>query len=68
MTTGFIGLFLFGSKVKDNVLENITNEGSTASVHIIMVLYCVLLICHIPYINFVGKEGILIMVDEFMTG
>jgi len=63
---GFLAVYLFGSSVSDNVLDNIDGETSVVS-FIIRFSFMILLACHIPYVFFLGKEGGCIVVDEVMT-
>jgi hypothetical protein len=63
---------MYGSKIKDSLLSNIgdfkdpvTNK-SYWEVYMMQVLFILILICHIPYIFYSGKESLLIIIDEIM--
>lgn len=64
-----ISLIMFGSDIHSSVLINIgdekMNQGRTFwEGCVIQCSFCIVLICHIPFIFFSGKEGLLIMIDE----
>ena len=66
---GTICVFMFGGETKPSVLLNIGKEFETQGHHfweayVTQVSFAVLLICHIPFIFYSGKEGLLIIVDE----
>lgn len=60
---GIIGLLMFGSSVKENVLHNVGLENGVGS-QVILFIFMIVLICHCPYISFSHKEAILVMFDE----
>lgn len=66
MSCGILGVYLFGSVISDNVLENIDGETTVVS-FIIRFSFLIVLACHVPYVFFLGKEGACIVVDELMT-
>ena len=67
-------VLLFGAEVKTstNVLNNVSkeskNHNNTSSgkieAFIMRILFVIVLIAHIPFVFFSGKEALLIMVDE----
>lgn len=63
---GIFGVYLFGSILNENVLENIDGETTLVS-YIIRFSFLIVLACHVPYVFFLGKEGACIVVDEVMT-
>lgn len=63
---GILAVYLFGSGIQDNVLDNIAGETTVVS-YIIRFSFLILLACHIPYVFFLGKEGGCIIIDELMT-
>ena len=61
-----IGVMTFGSHIGDNMMHSISNEGThVITAHLMMFTFLIVLVCHMPYINFVGKESILILIDEY---
>ena len=69
VTVGVICVFMFGEAIRPSVLYNIGEErevqGKTYwEAYVLQVSFCIVLICHIPFIFFSGKEGMLIMIDE----
>mmetsp|Transcript_12460 Transcript_12460/g.17227 ORF Transcript_12460/g.17227 Transcript_12460/m.17227 type:complete len:165 (+) Transcript_12460:814-1308(+) len=63
---GILSLYMFGSNIEANVLHNVDEESNTSS-YIIRFTFLVVLACHIPYIFFFGKEGLLIFIDECLN-
>lgn len=69
VAVAIISLFMFGSAIEKSVLKNIGEEQEVQGMtfwegYVLQVSFCVVLICHIPFIFFAGKEGLLIMIDE----
>ena len=58
-----LSIYMFGSTVNENVLNNVVEMKSLAS-FIIRISFLIVLACHIPYVYFSGKESLLIMIDE----
>jgi len=64
----FIGLYMFGSAVETSILTNIADQCAgedcpTTSI-VLRFIFMIVLACHIPFIFFSGKEGMLIVIDE----
>ena len=60
---------MFGPTLESSVLLNVGNvrkpDGSAFwEAYIIQVAFMLVLMCHIPFIFFSGKEAILIVIDE----
>lgn len=65
-----ISVAMFGSQVSSVVLDDIglatNNKGKPYwEGYITQVSFIILLSCHIPFIFFAGKEGLLIIIDEY---
>ena len=60
---GILSIFVFGSGISSNLLNNVNSESSVTS-YIIRISFMIVLACHIPYIFYFTKESLLIMVDE----
>lgn len=61
--------FMFGATVNTDVLTNIAEPNPTTGLsywesQVTQFAFVVVLICHIPFIFFSGKEGLLIFIDE----
>ena len=64
-----ISIYMFGSGVHSSILEDVGGEctdGGDCPVESIVLrfLFLIVIACHIPFIFFSGKEGVLIIVDE----
>ena len=68
--TGYTTLFLFGNPMAShqNFMNSVNNEyiidPSHWETYIIRVMFITLIVCHIPFYFFNGKEALLIIVDE----
>jgi len=72
---GIISLFMFGSSISPSILTDVADEcipnledpGSFncpwESI-VLRIMFLIVLACHIPFIFFSGKEGLLIVIDE----
>lgn len=63
LTVGILTLYVFGTDVHTSFMDNIALQVSLSS-YIIRFTFIVVLICHIPYVFFSGKESVLICIDE----
>ena len=68
-SVGIICVFMFGGEIKASVLLNIGEEAQVQGrkfweAYVLQVSFAIVLICHIPFIFYSGKEGLLIMIDE----
>lgn len=67
-TVGLICLFMFGTETESSVLLNVgtyhPNGVTFWQAYVTQVSFMIVLMCHIPFIFYAGKEGLLIIIDE----
>ena len=68
-STGIICCLMFGPDLESSVLLNVgklrkPNGSAYWEAYIIQISFMLVLMCHIPFIFFSGKEAILIVIDE----
>ena len=67
---GILGVFMFGHKVQPSVLDSVGAECAAVGsqcpweAYVLRLLFLTVLACHIPFVFFSGKEGVLIVIDE----
>ena len=66
VATGFTGVLLFGASTKSDLLLNMGEKAGGLSIFI-RVIYCLILLFHLPYIFFALKEFILVMYEEIAS-
>jgi len=64
VTTGLLGIYLFGSAINSNCLVNISDEGNNFFSMAVRIAFAFVVACHVPYVFFYGKEGCCIVWDE----
>jgi amino acid permease len=69
ITVGIISIAMFGPNISSVILEDIgtaTNSNGDAfwESYVIQLSFMILLVCHMPFIFFSGKEAMLIIIDE----
>lgn len=66
-SVALVSIFMFGDCLQSSVLINIGAETpANWESYVVRVAFMIVLACHIPFIFYMGKEGLLIMVDEHM--
>jgi len=63
-----LSIYMFGSGVHSSILEDVAlecegNDCPWESI-VLRFLFLIVVACHIPFIFFSGKEGLLIIIDE----
>lgn len=67
---GTISLYMFGSELHSTILWNIGHECVETKArcptqsYVLRIMFLVVIVCHIPFIFFSGKEAMLIIIDE----
>ena len=64
-----LSIYMFGSGVHSSILEDVADEckeGEKCPWESVVLRFLFLIVvgCHIPFIFFSGKEGVLIIIDE----
>ena len=71
VVVAILGVFMFGADLDSSILENISAVVNPKSgrgfweTYIEQSAFMLVLMCHVPFIFFSGKEGLLILVDEW---
>lgn len=61
-----LSIYTFGSMLKPDLIDNVGEETAHEWESITLrVAFAIVIICHIPYVFFSGKESFLILVDEW---
>jgi len=64
---GIVGVLAYGKNLKGDIMENISNEvDKPFSNYVLMTMFMIIAAMHIPIVFFIGKECILIIIDELM--
>jgi hypothetical protein len=67
-STGLLAVYLFGSGLDTNCLNNIGAMGSENYLSLVVrIAFAVVVACHVPYIFFYGKEACCIITDELIN-
>ena len=67
VSTGLLAVYLFGSSISSNCLNNIGAEGPNFLSFLTRFAFAVVVACHVPYIFFYGKEACCIVADELLN-
>lgn len=60
-----VALLKFGTDLKGNVLENVSDLDGALPI-VVDIVFLLIAMMHVPIVLFVGKESVLIIIDEFM--
>jgi amino acid permease len=63
ITLGVISLFLFGAEVQPDIIKNMATRSGYASITL-RLMFCLLLLVHIPFIFHALKESVLVVYEE----
>jgi len=64
---GIVGLLAFGDDIKGDIMINISEQlNKPLSNYVLMTMFMIIAAMHIPIVFFIGKEAILIIVDEIL--
>lgn len=67
VTVGIVGVLAFGSDLKGDIMENISSQKPQSwSNYVLMFMFMMIAAMHIPIVFYIGKESILIIVDEIL--
>mmetsp|Transcript_26279 Transcript_26279/g.18634 ORF Transcript_26279/g.18634 Transcript_26279/m.18634 type:complete len:127 (+) Transcript_26279:220-600(+) len=61
---GFVGLSIFGSSVTSNILTDLADTNNTALSYTLRILFLLVVVFHMPFLYYCGKESFLIIFDE----
>lgn len=64
---GILGVYMFGSKIGQSILQNVGLEKSHSESYFLLFIYAIVLLCHIPFLFYVGKEAMLLIIDEWIN-
>ncbi|CDW86964.1 UNKNOWN [Stylonychia lemnae] len=64
VTLSIMGIYMFGSSIKHDLLDSIGNEKYTWATIVLCITFFCVLIFHIPFVFFFGRENFLIVIDE----
>jgi amino acid permease len=64
LIVSFIAIYMFGSAIQSDILQNVGLEGGTWEAYVLRVAFIIVVACHIPFIFFAGKESFLIIIEE----
>jgi len=57
-------LLMFGSALSQDVLDNVDKERGNWETYFLRFVFLIVLVCHIPFVFFTGKEALLMIIDE----
>ena len=63
-----LSIYIFGSDMKFSIVDSFDMEGKSVSSYVLRLAYLVIIIGHLPFIFFAGKESALIIFEEAKYG
>ena len=60
-----LGVYIFGSKLDKSLIDSFDAEGHEVSSYLCRLTYMIMVIGHLPFIFFAGKESVLIIFEEY---
>lgn len=64
ISTGLLAIYLFGTSLSENTLDNIADEGKNFLSMAVRIFFACVVACHVPYCFYYGKEGCCLVADE----
>ena len=65
ISLSILSIYTFGSRLDADVINNVSNEINHKWESITLrVAFAIVIVCHILYLFFSGKEAMLILIDE----
>ena len=61
---GFIGISIFGSSITSNILTDLAETNETKISYTLRILFLAVVVFHMPFLYYCGKESFLIVFDE----
>jgi len=65
LTLGVAGLSIFGSSVTSNILTDLAETNNIVLSYTLRIIFVFVVLFHMPFIFYSGKESFLIVFDEF---
>jgi amino acid permease len=67
ITVACVAIFSFGDDIEADIMENISGgDNNDGYDYTLMAMFMIISAMHIPIVFFIGKEAVLIIVDELM--
>lgn len=64
ISLSILGIYMFGSAISPDLMDSIGEKEYNWSSIILTVSFLILIVCHIPFVFFFGKETFLMLIDE----
>jgi hypothetical protein len=64
ITLSILGIYMFGSSISPDLMDSIGDKEDNWSSIVLSVAFLILIVCHIPFVFFYGKETFLMLIDE----
>lgn len=59
-----LAIYMFGSRLEADLLDNIGEDGYNWESTVLSISFLIMILCHIPFVFFYGKENFLVLIDE----